>query len=194
MLLREHFPMTRRKLTASMLATLVVSACAPGSDLPFLPDAPLQRYRLGVGDVIRVTTIGGEPLTGKFAVGDNGDVALPFLGAVHAAGLTTDELSHNISDQLLKRGLFRSPSVVVEVDTYRPIHVLGEVNKPGDYSYAPGMTVLGAVSIAGGFTYRAFMKYASVSRLENAHNIEGRADRNSFVQPGDVVTVFERHF
>ena len=60
--------------------------------------------------------------------------------------------------------MLRKPSVSVEVATYRPIYVLGEVNKPGQYPYQPGMTVVSAAAVAGGFTYRAVEDYASVVR------------------------------
>ena len=77
---------------------------------------------------------------------------------------------------------------------YRPIFVLGEVNKPGQYPYQPGMTVVTAAAVAGGFTYRAIEGYASVVRTVNGHAVEGKATRQTYLQPGDVVTVFERRF
>ena len=67
----------------------------------------------------------------------------------------------------LRRGnLVHNPSVAVEVIAYRPIYVLGEVNKPGQYPYQPGMTVVTAVAVAGGFTYRAVEGYAAVVRTD----------------------------
>ena len=78
--------------------------------------------------------------------------------------------------------------------SYRPIFVLGEVSKPGQYPYQPGMTVVTAVAVAGGFTYRAVKDYASVVRTLDGVAVEGKAVRQGFVQPGDVITVFERRF
>ena len=77
---------------------------------------------------------------------------------------------------------------------YRPIFVLGEVSKPGQYPYQPGMTVLTAVAIAGGFTYRAIEDSFSVVRTVGGKAVEGQGLRQTFVQPGDVITVYERHF
>jgi polysaccharide export outer membrane protein len=82
----------------------------------------------------------------------------------------------------------------VEVIAYRPVFVLGEVNKPGQYPWQPGMTVVTAVAVAGGFTYRAVDNYASVVRTVGSAAVEGKATRQSFIQPGDVVTIFERRF
>ena len=81
-----------------------------------------------------------------------------------------------------------------EVAVYRPIFVLGEVSKPGQYPYQPGMTVVTAAAVAGGFTYRAIQSYASVVRTQDGVAIEGKATRQTYIQPGDVITVFERKF
>ena len=82
----------------------------------------------------------------------------------------------------------------VEVSQYRPIFILGEVKNPGQYPYEPGMTMLTAVSVAGGFTYRGVKDYGSVVRLENGHPQEGIINRQGIVQPGDVITIYERTF
>ena len=113
---------------------------------------------------------------------------------MRASGLTTTELQDVIAQALIKRNLFRNPSVSVEVTEYRPVYILGEVSKPGQYPYQNGMTVLSAVAIAGGFTYRAIDDYASIVRLEGDKAVEGRALRQTLVQPGDVVTIYERRF
>ena len=177
------------------LAAAALSSCAaPGGDLPDLPPVPTGHYILGAGDRIRIITFGAEQLTGEFRVGDSGDVALPLIGNVRAAGLTSRELEHRLTAALVHTGMFKQPSVAVEVARYRPIFILGEVKKPGQYPYQPGMTVLTSVAIAGGFTYRAIESTFSVIRTTRGRTIEARANRQSLLQPGDVVTVYERHF
>jgi polysaccharide export outer membrane protein len=172
----------------------VAAACAPGRGLPDLPPDPPGAYRLGTGDVVRLITVGDDTLTGEFRVGDSGEIALPLLGVLPAGGLTATTLAVRISDALVKGNLYTAPSVSVEVIAYRPIFVLGEVAKPGQYPYQPGMTVVTAAAVAGGFTYRAFDGYASIVRTSGGVAIEGKAGRQSFVQPGDVITIFERRF
>jgi polysaccharide export outer membrane protein len=179
---------------ACLLLCLVAVACAPGRGLPALPAAAPGPYRLGSGDVIRLITVGDDTLTGEFRVADSGKVALPLLGAVAATGLTPDGLAAEISQALVKGNLFTAPSVSVEVTTYRPIFVLGEVSKPGQYPYQPNMTVVTAAAVAGGFTYRAISDYASVVRTRDGVAIEGKAARQALIQPGDVITIFERKF
>jgi polysaccharide export outer membrane protein len=82
----------------------------------------------------------------------------------------------------------------VEVLKYRPVFILGEVSKPGEYPYQPGMTVLTAVAIAGGFTYRAETDYASILRTTEKQPVEGRVPRGMEVRPGDVIDIYERYF
>jgi polysaccharide export outer membrane protein len=179
---------------ACLLLCLFAWGCAPGRGLPDLPPAAPSAYRLGPGDVVRLITVGDEQLTGEFHVSDTGAIALPLLGAVPAATLTPEALAGRIREALVKANLYQAPSVSVEVTAYRPIFVLGEVSKPGQYPYQPGMTVVTAAAVAGGFTYRAIDSYASVVRTRDGVAMEGKATRQSFVQPGDVITVFERRF
>jgi polysaccharide export outer membrane protein len=190
--LKQGFSIVRR-LTCLLLCMAAVG-CAPGRGLPDLPSASPGGYRLGSGDVVRLITVGDESLTGEFRVDDGGRVALPLIGAVPAAGQTPDGLAAAIKSALLRGNLYTAPSVSVEVTSYRPIFVLGEVSKPGQYPYQPGMTVVTAAAVAGGFTYRAINDYASVVRTQDGVAVEGKAIRQSFIQPGDVITIFERRF
>lgn len=187
-------PLLSSTLAGAALA-LALTGCAPGRDLPPLPPASVAaEYRLGPGDAVRLITFGEDQLTGEFRVSDGGTIALPLVGAVHAAGLTPSGLERAVAEALKRGNVLRNPSVSAEVIAYRPIFVLGEVNRPGQYPYQPGMTVVTAVAVAGGFTYRAVESYASVLRTTDGTAVEGRASRQTFVQPGDVVTVFERRF
>lgn len=177
-----------------LVATLLLAGCSRAKDLPPLPQGGDAAYRLGVGDQVRLLTFGEESLSDIFRVNDAGNIALPLLGPVRARGLTTDELSRDLVAELSRRGLIRDASVAVEVVEYRPVFVLGEVNRPGQYAFQPGMTVLSVAAIAGGFTYRAVQDQAAVVRLVDGHPVEGRADPLTVLRPGDVVTVYERVF
>jgi len=181
------------RLLRLCLALLPLLGCAPGRGLPPIPPGSGE-YRLGPGDAVRLITYGEDGLTGEFRVSDAGTIAVPLLGGVRAAGLTPAELEASVADKLKQAKLLRDPSVAAEVTAYRPIFVLGEVNKPGQYPYQPGMTVVTAAAVAGGFTYRAIEDYASVVRTVNGRAVEGKATRQAYLQPGDVVTVFERRF
>jgi polysaccharide export outer membrane protein len=172
----------------------MLSGCEPGASLPPLRETAVAPYTLGPGETVRVVVFGQTQLTGEFTVNDRGSISVPLLGDIPATNETTDQLARAITGQLESQKILNNPSVSVEVVKYRPVFVLGEVVKPGQYPYEPGMTALTLVAIAGGFTYRAQTGYVSVLRKEDGHAVEGRAPRGEEIKPGDVVTVFERYF
>lgn len=186
-------PLPRRRLLA-LLPLAALAACAQGGDLPLLVSAPQDGYLLGVGDQVRVVTYGEEQLSDDYRIGDRGTIAVPLLGAVQAAGLSADGLADSLATLLRDRKILRAPSVSVEITAYRPVFVLGEVARPGPYPFQPGMTMLTAITVAGGFTYRAVQDHAMVIRRDGAREVSGRVLRGSFLQPGDVMTVYERYF
>jgi polysaccharide biosynthesis/export protein ExoF len=120
-----------------------------------------QGYRLDIGDQLRIkvfewrSSVGDvhewTALNGAYDVGADGAIAMPLLGALKAVGQTTDQLADTISTQLQTRfGLTIRPQASIEIIQYRPFYILGDVGKPGEYPYQPGLTVLQAISIAGG--------------------------------------------
>ena len=111
-----------------LLTFLLLAACGgPGSDLPLLPDAGPPDYRLGPADQVRIITYGEENLTGEFRVNDRGNISLPLVGTVHAAGLTSSALEGAVAAALRHGDLVRGPSVAVEVISYRSIYCLDVV-------------------------------------------------------------------
>jgi polysaccharide export outer membrane protein len=182
----------------ALLMTLGValSGCMPDGDLPMLPPPTSTTYQLGAGDQVRVITFDVPQLTNTFTVGDDGTIAFPLVGTVAARGLTSKGLASEISSELIHKSLMPNPSVSVEIAEYRPISVLGEVNHPGQYPYQPGLTMLGAVALAGGFTYRAVTDYGTDIRPAGADGatMKGRVEGDTHLEPGDVVTILERYF
>lgn len=189
-----------RRIALIGIATAPIAGLAgcsgPGTGLPPVPDVDTSIYTLGPGDQIRIITFGEQQLTGEFRVDAAGEIALPLVGGVHAGGLTPKQLEGSVAQALTRSKLYRNPSVSVEVIAYRPIFILGEVVRPGQYPYQPAMTVVTAAAVAGGFTYRAVTNRFSIVRTstQQTTTAEGRAGRETFVQPGDVITVFERVF
>jgi polysaccharide export outer membrane protein len=173
---------------------LALAACDAGRNLQPLPDYQPGAYRLGAGDLLRVLTFGEDQLTGEFRVNDQGSLGLPLVGSVPATGKTAQQLEADISAALTRGDYLKNPHVTVEVIAYRPIFVLGEVSKPGQFPYQPGMTFLTAVAVAGGFTYRAVQDYGEVVRATRGVATTGRVTSNTFLAPGDVVRVLERYF
>jgi polysaccharide biosynthesis/export protein len=177
-----------------LLAACALAGCASGyRKLPPLPAAPAGAYLLGPGDVLQVIVFGESDLSGTYHVTDSGTVTLPLIGAVPAAGSSLPDLQRRLT-QLLDSKAVKSPDVTVQISEYRPFFILGEVKNPGSYAYVPDMTVLTAVAMAGGYTFRAAEADVSVTRKIEGVTRETQAARDARVLPGDVVYVFERHF
>jgi protein involved in polysaccharide export with SLBB domain len=150
-------------------------------------------YKLGPGDKLRIITFDEPQLTGEFLVDSTGTVSLPLIGEVPANGRTVGEVQGDIVGRL-KDGFIKEPSVSIEVLTFRPFYILGEVNKPGEYPYTSDLTVMNAVATAGGFTYRA-----NEHRVLIKHQGESTEERviltpTTKVRPGDTIRVVERYF
>jgi polysaccharide export outer membrane protein len=177
-------------MVALMAALVAVLALAGGPEALAGDPAAAPLYRLGGGDEVRVTVFGEDDLTSTYTVDGSGRLALPLIGAVSVGGLTTREAEARIAGRFAD-GYLRQPRVALEVLNYRPFYILGEVQTPGAYAYAEGLTVMGAVALGGGFTYRADEDDIQVSR-------DGAAARpmalDAAVLPGDVIRVEQRFF
>ena len=119
-----------------------------------MPAAYDAAYKLDAGDKLRVVVYGQEGLTNTYAIDAGGSITMPLIGSVPARGRTPAGLAAEISAKL-RNGYIRDPSVAVEIESYRPFFILGEVAAPGQYPYVPNMSVESAVAIAGGFSPRA---------------------------------------
>lgn len=152
-----------------------------------------ENYRLGTRDKLRINVYGEQDLSGEFFVDDTGHVQLPLVGQVTAAGLTVhqflDEVKTALSD-----GYLRDPKVSVEVQTFRPFYIMGEVNKPGEYPYESGLTVRRAVALAGGYTYRANDSKVYIRHVGTTDEITVNVSSDERIAPGDIVRVPERLF
>ena len=150
-------------------------------------------YRVAVGDSLRVQVFGHEDLSGECEVDGAGRCSLPLIKFVDAAGLTPAELEAAVSDRL-KPDYLKNPQVRVAVIGYRPVYIMGEVNNPGSYPYSTGMTVINAVALAGGYTYRAARKKITIVRAGQSEEKKERVSEQESVAPGDVIMVPERFF
>ncbi len=150
-------------------------------------------YRLGAGDKLAIITFDEPQLTGDFFVGSNGMVSLPWIGDVPARGRTETEVRADIEARL-KDGYILNPQVSLQVLTYRPFFILGEVNKPGEYPYTAGLTVLSAVATAGGYTYRANKNTVFIRRLGQTTETKARMKPAPEVHAGDTIRIAERFF
>ena len=127
--------------------------------------------RLDSGDRLRVVVFGQEDMSGEYTVDGSGFISMPLINQVQARGRTVTDLEKEIAQRLESGNLLVDPSISVQVAQFRPFFVLGEVRQPGQFPYVEGMTVLTAVAIAGGFTYRAETDYYTITRTVDGNTL-----------------------
>jgi len=198
---------------APLALLLALAACAgrqvsEGSERALAPAAPaaegVDASALGPGDVFEVRVYGEPDLSGGYRVGPKGDIVFPLCRRVSVSGLTANEVAEKLR-ACLADGYIRNAQVSVIVKEYnsKKVFVFGEVQKPGTFVYEDGMTIVQAVTLAGGFTKTAAPNSTSVTRLVDGQEVKiripvqdiavGKA-ANVNLHPGDIVFVPESLF
>lgn len=181
------------------------SGVTAGGDAPVsvgentAPPAPSSQYTLGAADVIRVNVWKSAELSQTVTIGPDGFVSLPLLGDIHAAGLTANNLAHDLS--LMLSSYVVSPRVTVSVVDFRSrqVFVTGQVGKPGAYPLIAPISVLQLIAQAGGLNTFANRKKILILRKTKGNTqelkfnytsaVHGDAKQNIILQPGDTVIV-----
>jgi len=176
---------------ACAIGCAILAGCA--QSLPPLPNGVTGQYHLGTGDTVRIIVYNQQSLSNDFTVGDDGAISVPMLGAVPARGKTVQQLEKDLYNRL-NDGVLVKPGVSVQLAQSRPVFVVGEVGKPGQYPYVAKLNVLAAVAAAGGFTVRADRSEVTVVRAVRDRPSEWTAGVLADLQPGDVVIVREQFF
>jgi protein involved in polysaccharide export with SLBB domain len=151
---------------AILLLVLLASACAAAPPARFNLPPPVEVTTLGVGDVFEVRIVGEAGLPVSFTVAPNGTVDLPYIKRVEVAGLEPQDLAELIRKRLIEREVLTDPSVSVSMKEYnsKRIEIMGEVQKPGSIPLVPGMTLIRAISIVGGFSALARRNEVTIRR------------------------------
>ena len=145
-------------------------------------------YRLGTGDKVRVIVFGEDDLGGEFEIDGSGYIRLPLIGQIKATGSSPRDLETSIATAL-SQGYLNAPRVSVEVTTYRPFYIIGEVNKPGQYAWVNDMTAVNAVALGGGYTVKASDSKVYIRHEGETEETRFVADATTKIRPGDVVRV-----
>lgn len=157
-------------------------------------------YVIGPQDMLDVSVWKEAELTRVVPVRPDGKISLPLLNDVQAAGLTPTQLAAQIAEDLKKFITNPQVTVIVTQTTSQRVYILGEVARPGAYPLLPGMTVLQALSSAGGFTLFANTKKIYVLRQTGAKQeklyfnykevLDGKhSEQNTVLKAGDQIVV-----
>ncbi len=203
---------TRRSLITYVSASVggilfsSLAGCGPSSQgRPPRLKAATENTTLGPGDVFRMEIVGEKDLPTEFQVANDGSVTFPYIQSMLVEGLEPQEVSAKVREALIAKKILTDPSVIVGVIEYRSktITLLGQVQKPGSFPLSPGMTLLQAISMAGGFTSIAQKSRVNLARLNEGKaetvvvDVERIYDGKSediFLQSGDRIYVHERVF
>jgi len=168
-------------------------------------DFPGQNIRLRAGDQLEIR-LGGVPLeeinqvTGTYTIDTEGYVNVPQVGRIRANNLTQEQLQSDIQNAYVEKGVYSNPTITVTVPlTARFVNVGGEVRQPQRIAYTPDLTILAAITAAGGFT-----EYASQQRVRlyrgmdvvnvDMHKIRKDPSQNILLEPGDTIEVMRSFF
>lgn len=159
---------------------------------------------LGAGDLIEVRIFQEPELSGLYQVGGQGDVIFPLCRRVIVGGLTANGAAEKLR-ACLSEGFLRDPQVSVLVREFnsKKVFVFGEVQKPGTFAFEDGMSVVQALTLAGGFTKQAAQNSTSVTRHIKGQEVKMKVNvqdialgkaANFTLEPGDIVYVPESMF
>ncbi len=210
-LMLSLFPLRFRFAVATLLLALfgalsLLAGCSASQDnsqvkLP----APVESTTIGPGDVFTMQVVGEKELPSEYQVASDGTVDFPYVHSTKVSGLEPQEIARLLRKRLIEAKILSDPSVIVSVKEYnsKRITVLGQVAKPGSFPLTPGLTLLQAVSLAGGFTAIANHDRVNLTRQgKNGRttvvlNVDAITDGRSpdlALQAGDSIYVHERVF
>jgi len=176
-----------------------VNKPAPAATPALAAGTASDSYVIGASDVLTVTVWKEPTLSGNVLVRPDGMISLPLLGDVQASGMTPLQLADQIAKKLKKFVQDPNVSVVISQIHSKVVYLLGEVARKGPIEMTPGMTLLEAISSAGGLTDYANAKKIYILRDEaGTHQkipvhykeaLKGNSELNLVLKPGDTIVV-----
>ncbi len=197
---------SRRLFLCSALLAMTAVACGSSSQGQRVElEPPTQHTTLGPGDIFQLEIVGEKDLPTEYQVARDGTVTLPYIQTLEIAGLEPQEVALKVREELIKKEILTNPSVVVTVKEYRSkrVTLLGQVQKPGSFPLSPDMTLLQAISMAGGLTSIAQSTKVKLTRTTKTGTRTVVIDVDAInegqapdvpLQSGDRIYVHERVF
>jgi len=184
----------------------LAAACSSRGGAP-APSFPVQSERnvIGPGDIFTMEIVGEKDLPKEYQVASDGTVDLPFIHTLKVQDLEAQEVARLIRNKLIEAQILADPSVIVQVRQFasRQVTLLGQVAKPGSVPLVPGMSLIQAISQAGGLTAVANGDHVNLTRktptgqqtivVSVGDIIDGKAP-DIPLRPGDQIYVHERIF
>lgn len=191
----------KKALVAALAVMALLGGCGTPNDLgPATPEeiAGLTRAatatpRFQGGEKVRITVFNEPTLSGDYDIDPSGDISLPLAGTIRAVGLTQTQFERALAVRFRSEYL-KNPKVTVTILQFRPIYVVGEVERQGELPFRSGLNALTAIALAGGSTYRANREYVLIQHFGEIGMKEYPQTSATLVLPGDLIRVPERYF
>jgi protein involved in polysaccharide export with SLBB domain len=180
------FRVARRSLLLGGLLLAAYGCSSGGSNAYVRLPPPSEKTAVGPGDIVVIQIVGEKDLPQEYQVASDGTVNIPYIQTLPVVGLEPRDIAAMVRQKLIEKKILVDPTVVVQVKEYhsRTVIMLGQVAKPGSFPLTPGLTLMQAISLAGGLTAIADDDKVTLTRKE--------ADVP--LQAGDRIYVYQRLF
>lgn len=144
---------SRRRFVLGSVALLAACSSHSAPRVSYLPP-PSEKTVVGAGDIFTMQIVSEKDLPSEYQVASDGTVDLPYIQTLQVAGLEPQEIARVIRQKLIDKRVLTDPIVVVQVKEYhsQTVILLGQVAKPGSFPLTPGLTLMQAISLAGGLS------------------------------------------
>ena len=197
--------MLSRRHLSLLLCSLALGCSSGGQQSRVALPPPSERTVVGPGDVFTMEIVGEKDLPSENQVASDGSVDLPYLHTVQLAGMEPQEIARLVRKRLIEQDILRDPTVIVQVKEYnsRRVTLLGQVARPGSFPLTAGMTLVQAISLAGGLTSIAKSNNVRLTRTNKGKTVTVVLDVDAItdgvaddvpLQAGDRIYVEERLF
>jgi len=173
-----------KRLTLVLLCLLALGVACGGTPRPINLPQPIEVTSIGVGDVFEIHIVGEDKLPTVYTVAPDGTVDLPYIKRIKVFGLEPQELAEMVRKKLIEDDILTDPNVSVSIKEYnsKRVEILGEVQKPGSFPLQPGMTLLRAISLSGGFN-----SVANKGKVTIRRRVKGGGTKAATVSVEDII-------
>ena len=189
-----------KKIVRTLLAATIIFF----ANYSFAQTIEDREHRINVNEILDISVYQEADLSKTIMVSSDGTINYPLIGTICIQGLTTKEVEEKIA-KLLEKDYLVNPQVTVLVKEYAKVYVLGQVHRPGTCELKAGLTVVGAIAMAGGLTEEASPNGVKVIRISNDRKkvipvpvgdiLKGSAkDEDIVLEPNDTIVVPESFF
>lgn len=176
------------KRTAGLILTILFCAAVAAAQAQTAAQAQGQEYRLGAGDVVKITVYNNPDLATEAEISQSGNISFPLIGEITLGGMTRGEAEKAVAGRLGSGGFVPDAHVNLLIAQYRSrqISVMGEVSKPGKYPINQPISITDAIAAAGGITAKGSTLVTVIKRGQGGATSRHEVDVKKLLATGDM--------